>query len=153
PIRGRPCAVVAAWSLHQDPAPAGAFLPQAPGGDRQWRPGEAWGMTPPNIVEFVTDPQLLGLSISAAQETLLRAIYGLPMSSDHLDLFRACTGRQEPPRAAFAEATVIAGARAGKDSRIAAPLVVYEAVFGGHERHLARGERGVIPLVAQDARG
>ena len=34
-------------------------------------------MTPPNIVEFVTDPQLLGLSISAAQETLLRAIYGL----------------------------------------------------------------------------
>jgi hypothetical protein len=47
---------------------------------------------------------------------------------------------------------VIAGARAGKDSRIAAPVVCYEALFGGHERHLARGERGVIPLVAQDQR-
>jgi hypothetical protein len=48
--------------------------------------------------------------------------------------------------------TVIAGARAGKDSRIAAPVVCYEALFGGHERHLAKGERGVIALVAQDAR-
>jgi hypothetical protein len=52
----------------------------------------------------------------------------------------------------FAEVTVIAGARAGKDSRIAAPIVVFEATLGGHERHLAKGERGVIPLVAQDAR-
>ena len=65
------------------------------------------------------------------------------------------TARQPGVTAAagpFAEATVIAGARAGKDSRIAAPIVVYEAVFGGHERHLARGERAVIPLVAQDQR-
>jgi hypothetical protein len=48
--------------------------------------------------------------------------------------------------------TVIAGARAGKDSRIAAPVVCYEALFGGHEHHLAKGERGVIALVARDAR-
>ncbi|MDO8478092.1 MAG: hypothetical protein Q7W02_18190 [Candidatus Rokubacteria bacterium] len=47
---------------------------------------------------------------------------------------------------------MIAGARAGKDSRIAAPIVCYEALFGGHDPHLARGERGVIPLVAQDIR-
>jgi hypothetical protein len=67
-------------------------------------------------------------------------------------LFHACTGRQRPPPGGFSEVAVIAGARAGKDSRIAAPIVVFEAVFGGHERHLARGERGVIPLVAQDAR-
>src|SRR5207249_6514336 len=50
------------------------------------------------------------------------------------------------------EVTVIAGARAGKDSRIAAPIVVYEAVFGGHEHRVARGERAVIPLVAQHQR-
>jgi hypothetical protein len=30
----------------------------------------------PSIIEFVTDPQLLGLSISPAQETLLRSITG-----------------------------------------------------------------------------
>lgn len=106
----------------------------------------------PSIVDFVTDPQLLGLTLSEAQETLLRAIYGLPMSQDQLDLWHACTGRECPPTAPFGEVTVIAGARAGKDSRIAAPIVCYEAVFGGHERHLARGERAVIPLVAQDQR-
>ena len=33
-------------------------------------------MTAPTIVEFVTDPQFLGLGLSPAQETLLRAIYG-----------------------------------------------------------------------------
>lgn len=33
-------------------------------------------MTVPDIVEFVADPQLLGLTPSEAQETLLRAIYG-----------------------------------------------------------------------------
>jgi len=30
--------------------------------------------------------------------------------------------------------------------------VCYEAVFGGHEKHLARGERGLAALVAQDRR-
>jgi hypothetical protein len=48
--------------------------------------------------------------------------------------------------------TVIAGARSGKDSRIAAPIVCYEATFGGHEKRLHRGEQAVIPCVAQDAR-
>jgi hypothetical protein len=36
----------------------------------------------PSIVEFVTDPQLLGLTLSPAQETLLRAIYGLALEGD-----------------------------------------------------------------------
>ncbi|MBI4179170.1 hypothetical protein HY522_07100 [bacterium] len=106
----------------------------------------------PSIIEFCTDSQLLGLSISPAQETLLRSLYGLPLGDEHLHLFRACTGRATYVGTPFSEATVIAGARAGKDSRIAAPVACYEAVFGGHERHLARGERAVIPLVAQDQR-
>src|SRR5215831_14643252 len=106
----------------------------------------------PSIVDFVTDAQLLGLTISPVQETLLRAIYGLPLTSDQFDIFRNCSGRSNYLRQPFGEVTVIAGARSGKDSRIAAPIVVYEALFGGHEQHLARGERGVIPLVAQDQR-
>jgi len=107
----------------------------------------------PSIVEFATDRQLLGLALSPAQETLLRAIYGLPLLlSEHRDLWRLSTGRETYPGTPFGEVTVVAGARAGKDSRIAAPVVVYEALFGGHERSLARGEHGVIPLVAQDAR-
>lgn len=106
----------------------------------------------PSIVEFCKDSQLLGLTLSPAQEALLRAIYGLPLDGSQLELWRQCTRRATYPGLAFAEVTVVAGARSGKDSRIAAPVVCYEAVFGGHERCLARGERGVIPLVAQDAR-
>jgi hypothetical protein len=106
----------------------------------------------PNIVEFVTDPQLLGLSISPAQETLLRGIYGLPLvSQEQRDIWQLCTEREYPGHP-FSEVTVISGARGGKDSRIAAPIVLHEAIFGAHERRVAKGERGVIPLVAQDAR-
>ena len=111
------------------------------------------GMTDvPNIVEFTTDPQLLGLSLSPAQETLQRAIYGLPLAPDQLEIFRACTGRATAPVRPSPETTVITGARGGKDSRIGAPIIVYEAVFGGHEQYLGKGERGVLPLVAQDQR-
>jgi hypothetical protein len=35
----------------------------------------------PTITEFVMDPQLLGLAISPAQRTLLKAIYGLPLDA------------------------------------------------------------------------
>ena len=69
-----------------------------------------------------------------------------------MDIFHLCTSREGYPGHVFGEATVVAGARAGKDSRIAAPIVCYEALFGGHDKHLARGERAVIPLVAQDQR-
>src|SRR5881409_2291471 len=106
----------------------------------------------PSIADFVTDPQLLGLHVSPAQRTLLKAVYGLPLDAEELALWQQCTGRVRYPAQPFAEVTVVAGARAGKDSRIAAPIVVFESVFGGHERHLARGERGVIVLVAQDQR-
>jgi hypothetical protein len=108
----------------------------------------------PSIVEFVTDPHLLGLSLSPAQETLLRRIYHLPLvDEEQREVSRLCTGGREVfPAHGFGEVTVLAGARAGKDSRIAAPIVCFEALFGGHEKHLARGERAVIPVVAQDAR-
>jgi hypothetical protein len=109
-------------------------------------------MSIPDIIEFATDPQLLGLSLSAVQETILRATYSLPLSSDHRDIFHTITGRDTMPSQPFAEVTVIAGARGGKDSRIAAPIVCYEALFGGHDQHLAKGEFARIPLVAQDAR-
>ncbi len=106
----------------------------------------------PTIVEFVKE--ILGLALSAAQECLLRAIYGLPLTAEHRALFRQCTGRERyEPGHPFSEVTVIAGARAGKDSRIACPLIVYEAIFGGYEGQLSAGERGTFPLVAQDQKG
>jgi hypothetical protein len=106
----------------------------------------------PTIIDFVKDAGLLGLAVSPAQETLLRAIYGLPLTADQLSLWRECTGRATYPGQGFQEVTVLAGARAGKDSRIAVPIALFEALFGGHSKRLSRGERAVIPFVAQDHR-
>jgi hypothetical protein len=106
----------------------------------------------PTILDFVTDPQLLGLAVSPAQQTLLKSIYGLPLTSDEHELWTQCTGRTSYPGRPFREATVLAGARGGKDSRIATPTLAYEAVFGGHARYLGKGEFGILPLVAQDHR-
>ena len=106
-----------------------------------------------SIVDFVTDSQILGLSVSKPQETLLRAIYGLPLPKVGKDIWTQCTGRETYPRHGFSEITALCGARAGKDSRIACPIASYEAALGNHHKNLARGERAVIPLVAQDTRG
>jgi len=65
----------------------------------------------PSIIEFTTDPQMLGLSLSPAQETVLRAIYGLPLTDDQLELYRGCTGRTTYAERPFGEVTVVAGAR------------------------------------------
>ncbi|HEY3246822.1 MAG TPA: hypothetical protein VGK88_00845 [bacterium] len=79
-------------------------------------------------------------------------MYALPASDEHVELYRQCTGREAWPAEPFSEVTVIAGARSGKDSRIAAPVVLYEALFGRHADELHTGERAVVPLVAQDQR-
>ena len=83
----------------------------------------------PDIIEFVKDSRFLGLSLSEAQETLLRALYCLPLSDPPPELFRLCTGRERHTGRGFNEVTVIAGARAGKDSRIARPLFFFPALF------------------------
>ena len=106
----------------------------------------------PTIIEVVTDPQLLNLSVSLAQGTLLKSFYGLPLTREERPIWHQCTGRSTYPGRPFREMTVLAGARGGKDSRILAPILVYEAVFGGHEQALSKGEHGIIPLVAQDQR-
>jgi hypothetical protein len=106
----------------------------------------------PSLIEFATDPQLLGLQVSPAQATLLRAFDGLPLDAAQLDIFTRCTALAVYPGHRFGEMTCIAGARSGKDSRIAVPIALYEACFGGHETHLGRGERGIVPIVAQDAK-
>jgi hypothetical protein len=106
----------------------------------------------PTIIEFLTDSQLLGLSISPAQETLLRTIYALPMTPEQAEIFRLATGREAPPAKEAGESTVIAGARSGKDSRIATPIAAYEAAYGGHDLSLAPGEIGTLAIVCHDSR-
>ena len=104
----------------------------------------------PNIVQFCTN--ILQLSLSKPQAVFLKSLYGLPLSGSELGIWTACTGRQAYPAIPFYEATEIVGARGGKDSRAACPIALYEATLGGHEKHLARGEQGVVAVVSQDAR-
>jgi hypothetical protein len=51
----------------------------------------------PSIVEFVTDPQLLGLSVSPAQRTLLKSIYGLPSTRRSSISFDSARGATRTP--------------------------------------------------------
>ena len=72
----------------------------------------------PDIIQFVRDPQLLGLSLSPAQETLLRAIYGLPLTPPQRELWHLCTGRESYPAQPFSEVTILAGARVAGRRRV-----------------------------------
>jgi hypothetical protein len=106
--------------------------------------------TKPTIIQFAARA---GLSLSLAQTTLLKALYGSPLSTAELGIYTACTGRAKYVPTDYPEVSVISGARSGKDSRVAAPTALYEAAFGGHEQYLAPGEQAVIACVAQDRRG
>lgn len=50
------------------------------------------------------------------------------------------------------EAWIVAGIRGGKSDRLAATVVAYEAVCGGHEGHIRAGKLGYCLQVCQDLR-
>jgi hypothetical protein len=102
---------------------------------------------PPDIITFTTSPDYLGLEISVPQGALLKASYGLELTEEEMVHFRQCTGRTIDPRINFTTVVVIAGARAGKDSRLVGPTALYEAVLGGHK--ISKGETATIGLYAQ----
>ena len=52
-----------------------------------------------SIIDYLTDPQLLGLTVSEPQETLLRAGFGLPPGSkSQREIYCLCTGRESWPK-------------------------------------------------------
>jgi hypothetical protein len=104
-----------------------------------------------DIITLCRDRNLLNLTLSPAQETILRAAYGLSLDKDQRAIYAHITGRsQYTVGHRYQELTVVAGARSGKDSRIATPIAIYEALWGGHETRLHKGESGIIAIVAQD---
>ncbi len=99
-----------------------------------------------NIIEFVGHPDLLNdRSLSPGQRTCLKVIYGLPLDTDELDIYQRAGGSQIYKGREQREATIIAGRRGGKTSRIAAPLACYEA-FRDH--NLPPGEDAFVMLLA-----
>jgi len=103
-----------------------------------------------NVVEFST--KVLKRTLYPAQAMSLRALYALPPADGDVELYRETTGRREWPTAPFSEALWLWGVRSGKDY-LAAIIVIYEALLGGHEKRVAEGETCVIALVSTDFRG
>lgn len=112
-------------------------------------------MRPLSIIDALQDRQLFG-GLAAFRDltswrpwlAFLRCVYGLPMDTDDLELFRKHTGRQEPREGGYPEAVCIVGCQSGK-SQIAALVGVFEAA-----RAVMADQEGLyVPLVAQNLRG
>ena len=106
----------------------------------------------PTILEAIQDPRLLpGFADSswAPWKAALAALFGLPMTQDQLDIYRAHTGRDEFPTMPASEGWFIVGRRGGK-SRMAALVAVYLAAFRDYSEILSPGERGVLMVLAAD---
>jgi hypothetical protein len=82
-------------------------------------------------------------------EMFLRALYGLPMTSEEQVLFERCTRRRYEAGRQFHEAYCVCGRRGGK-SRIASIICAYEAIFGNWSERLGAGETGWIFCIACD---
>jgi len=109
-----------------------------------------------NILDAIRDENLfrpfLGDDLSTWKYwgIALRALYGIPIKSLKGRAFvQQCTGRDasELPAEGFQSALFLVGRRSGK-SRIAAVIGGFEALFGGHEKRLAKGETGIIPIIS-----
>lgn len=108
------------------------------------------------ILEALLDPNLFARwfrdpSSWAAWRAFLAALFGLPMSEAELEVYRSCTGRNDPPTAPAPEAWLVCGRRAGKSFTLAL-AAVYLAAFHEYRRHLAPGERATVMVIATDRR-
>lgn len=109
-----------------------------------------------SILDAMDDPALFRAHFRdreawTAWRAFLAALFGLPMDTAMLETYRACTGRQEPPREPAKEAWPVIGRRGGK-SRILALIAVYLAVFRDYSPYLAPGEKGFVTVIAADRR-
>jgi len=108
-----------------------------------------------NILDAIKDENLFRSFLGKLRSwrpwlCALRAVYGLPVKSpEGRELIQQCTGRSadELPSQGFQTALFLVERRSGK-SRIAAIIGAFEALFGGHETRLAKGESGIIPIIS-----
>lgn len=104
--------------------------------------------------------------LSEPQRVMLKSIYGLPLDENELRIWAAQQGHAAYDDLGYVthidplgylpqkynEAWFVCGRRAGKTDRIASTVVAYEALFGGHEQYLSRGQKGYVFQIAQDLR-
>jgi hypothetical protein len=78
---------------------------------------------------------------------VLKAAFGLKLTSNELVTFYEIAGGREPPRQRVRELWVAAGRRSGK-SRVPGALATYFALIAGGREHLAVGEEGFVLVLA-----
>ena len=98
----------------------------------------------------LTDPYLLGAALgnSASWSTwlaVLRAAFGLHLTTDQQQQFSSVAGNRNPPTQRVRELWAILSRRSGK-SRMAAALATYLATFT--QQKLAPGEAGTVLVLA-----
>lgn len=101
--------------------------------------------------DALSDPQLLGGAIPGeswlAWRVLLIASMGEPLHDDERFIFTELTGRDVEPLERVDELWAIVGRRGGK-TRAAGTLGAYLACLVDYSDVLAKGERGVLPVLA-----
>ena len=105
---------------------------------------------PIDIIQAIEDPNILGDELSLAQKVSLKALYGLSMTPEELQLARRFVGKAWKPGIEYREAAFICGRRSGKSDKLASNVAIYEAFFRDH--NLSPGETGIVLLLAQNMR-
>jgi hypothetical protein len=102
------------------------------------------------IIEFIEAPLLLNdKSLSPAQKTALKAVYGLPLTMEEEAIFKQTTGREEyVPGIEQSEVTLILGRRAGKSDKLASNIALYEATVREHK--FSTGEIGIAMIISSE---
>ncbi|MBW1723295.1 MAG: hypothetical protein JRJ78_14725 [Deltaproteobacteria bacterium] len=108
-------------------------------------------MTRPDIVKFFRDPRFLNFPLSPAQAAALKTFYGRSLIPAERRFMQKCLKGVYRPGKEYSEGALICGRRSGK-SRLAAGIAIFEALFGGHQKFLAPGEVGTIPVVSASMR-
>jgi terminase large subunit-like protein len=107
-----------------------------------------------SILKALTDPDLFARQFQPAESwlpwlTVIRVIFGVPLTAAELVRFREATGRSRAFDGPLGEAWLLCGRRSGK-SRILALIAVCLATFRDYTPFLAPGERGVAMVLAVD---
>ena len=110
-----------------------------------------------SFAEACTDPHLFGPWFTgdswARWRVVDKALFGERLDPAEAATFKELTGRDDTPDKPATEAWLIVGRRGGKDVKAAA-IAVYLATIGaelfGWRQRLARGEKGVVQVLAVD---
>src|ERR1700677_388519 len=106
-----------------------------------------------SIIDAIDDPDLFGGIFADASwepwRAFLAALQALPMSEEHLALYRRHTGRAESPTKPVRYAELVGGGRGG-NSRILALIATYLATVMDHRPYVVPGEVPVVAIIARD---